>query len=220
MGCRGVLLLLVLGGVLFGYGFSEWQVSRNASATPEPITVEALEKGPPTNPYRVLGEHLVLYPGVVYYKQKDEIQYVYYPITTRDRVMEAVRKMASRHGGDPRKVSDDEVLAGLDVRVVIKTRRYRTVDDLQQAIRKESFPTKDVPGMVVNSIASVGAREAELIRSSIKSFDPARVIIFEADRTPSSIAFAFAMMGGGVVLSLSALFGGLLGRRRASARAG
>ena len=215
MAFRAFIILTALGIFLGMYGWSEFKLSRTASETPEAITIQQLEKGTPANPHRVIGPHQPVYSLVIYSEDQKtkKINYVYYPITSKDR-LKALFAALARKKGDPRKVTDQEYVKAIDVKVLVKSSRFRNEKGLKEAIDKETFPTKDVTGMIVNSVESLKTQERDMLKGRFPSFDETKCVIFEIDRKPTSTRTAIACLAGSVALFLLAVFSFVMLRRR------
>jgi hypothetical protein len=61
---KAALFLVGLGAALFGW--KEYRLAAGASAAPEPISVDELERGVPDNPYRLLRGHIPVPLAIVY----------------------------------------------------------------------------------------------------------------------------------------------------------
>jgi hypothetical protein len=207
-------IFAIIGAVVGYYGYREYKLSAGASATPEPISIEELAKGVPANPYRKIGECAPVEYSVVYMEKNGKIEYAYYPIISRtDPYWGKVTTLLLKHGGDTSKIkpSDAPVLESFSV--LIKTNRYAT----KSALMAAEFPDKDISGMVVNAIESLGSQEEKLLRQAYPKFDAKNTIIFQENRKPTSSSTAMLMLGGGAFLIVLAPALWFIGRQRAAA---
>lgn len=203
MGCRALLLIFVLGGALCLYGWREYRLARSASHAPEAITIEELERGVPANPHRTIGEHIPVDALVVYSygKKSGKISHAFYPIISTGSLL-AAREKALKKVGSTSRVKEDDVHEAIEIRVLVKTNQWSTPADLRTAMSTGRFPTRDLTGMVINDVSSLGSSEKAMLREKFKSFDESPVVIFEVGRTPTSMGLALAALGGGAALFL------------------
>ncbi len=193
-GWRGWALLTGLGCLLIGW--MEWKVSQGTSETPTDVKVEDLEAGQRPNQNHVrLGKHVRLYPMTVYViSRRDEkspdpvIRECFFPV------------VSTKKGFVPA-AGADKVTVPKDFVVLACTRQF---DHLNQ-IPKDMVVTNELKGMVVNSIKSLNADEAKLIKEAFPNIDPNQLLIVDVDRKPSSPAFWLAISGVGLILVLAAL---------------
>lgn len=202
---RLYIFLVVVGIALAGYGGREYMLGKDSSAEPEAITIEQLETGVPDNPYRRLGRHVAVLDNVVYQEVKrngsSSVDYSYYPAVSDLEWQVALAK----HGiGPDQKFDVGPIVRSLPIKVVVKTRRWKTVDELKAELqRDENLFRQELIGTVTNRIDSIGSKEAELLKQASPSFDPNTTVIIEEGRKPTGVGVAIALIAGGVALAVS-----------------
>lgn len=190
------------------YGYNELSLSQKSSAEPMAITYEELEKGPPENPYRILGSHVPLELLIYSYNQNTKlVSTIYYPITSQDNLRSAAAQVSKEKKVPLKGMKGADIVNALDIRIVIKKKVDMSVDEVKE-FAKNSPPDSNLSGMIINNIETLGHNEAELIKSSLPRFDSQKTVIFEVDRKPSSKLLCYACLGGGFALLIVGLFFG------------
>jgi hypothetical protein len=211
-GCGGCLLLLVGIGV-FVWGAQEYWVSRGATEQPEDMDLAKIEAGErPSQNHIRLGKHLRLYPSLIFAtakSQKDSkdppIHYSFYPLISPSHP-----QLAKERIEDIAAAGDDPHLK--EFTVLVRTEQFKRVGEVPHGPVVEN----SIQGMVINSISSLSADEAKLIKDSFPNLDTNRLLILEQDRTPASLFKSFGIMAGGAVLVLIVLASLLRGQKAAS----
>lgn len=206
--------LIIIGAVLAFVGYEEFVLS--SIAKQEPTTVDMYELETSTsvdNAHIKITEHDAIYGGMVYsYKQKKGdtgeptgsslVSETYYAVlSTQHSFIESLEALWVQYpDGIPDEVEYPELN---NIRAIIKTKRFETVDELPEAsIQRES----ELQGIVINEIESLGTSELNLLQESFPGVDLDRVLLIEEGRKPSSSTNAMGMMGGGVLMSLVGLY--------------
>lgn len=187
-------LPLALGLALIGFGLYELRLSQRAGRTPLPVEMGRLEQSSPEQLYLTLGEHVPVYDLVIYITRgphSNEIEWVYYPIVSRETYNATVEKTA----GKP----EEEFLRQLPVHVLARTRRYQTVDELQRAVKDQSLAINNVTGMIVSPLARLGEVEHSMLQKRFPNFDSSGMVIFELDKKPTTPFIAYGALAGGLV---------------------
>lgn len=187
------LLLMAAGGALIYFGYQEFQVGRDASATPVEVTLSSLEQGEPApNVHLQVDEHIALYHECVYsYRQNKgevgepgpeaKVNFAYYPIISAEHPF----------------VQSEDNSATLDTfAVLVKTHRLKTVGDIPDIPRMDS----EVSGLVINRIGSLKKDEKQLIAQSFPSMNLDQVLILQEGRKPSGMLIYLGEMIGGLVM--------------------
>ena len=151
-----------------------------------------------------------------YSKKSGKLSFAFYPIVSKASLA-AAREKAIKKKGAVEKVRMEDIQQALDIKVLVKTKRWGTPEDLKAAMDKDAFPTKDLTGMVVNEVSSLSTSEKNMLKEKYPTLDESRVVIFEEGRTPTSMGTAFAAMGGGVLVLLVGIVLAVRGRAQAAA---
>lgn len=199
------MLLLAAGGIaLIIWGGREFVLGKDASAEPEPITIEDLEQGVPTNPYRKVGAHRAVLDHIVYSaKGKDEnstVEYAYYPIVSQRSWNDVKTKLKLEKDGPE---EAQLMLPFLQIRALVKTRRWKNIGAIvAEANIDEQHNKTELVGTVVNKIDSLGTKETELLKKVTPSFDPGNTVIIEEGRKPKK-GLAITLIIVGIALLLA-----------------
>lgn len=208
-----LVLLMLFGGFMLGsYGWGELKMANRSGSTPAAVQVLDLETKGADKLYCTLGEHFPLAEELIYSHDQDhpnQVDYCFYPIVSKEQAHEVVEKLKAAHGGDIDKVTNAEFYKALKIRVLVKTKRYHTVDDLKRAIEKDQFPTSNLTGMIVNDVSKLETQEKNLLRQSFPSYSETETLIFEHGRAPTSPVLAFGIIGAGVLVGLLGIALGL-----------
>lgn len=208
---REGLVLVVVGLCVSALGFRLYQAERQTTATPDAVTIDALEKGPPKNPYVTIDEHQVFYQAVVLdIDESGELRAVYYPIYSVEHMNGVIASLARAHKGDYNAVTNEELTAAFVPKVVVKTHVYKTIADIQMAVAHQAIPTSPMTGLVLNATHDLSAHERAMLKAKMPNYDADVTLLFEEGRKPSSPPLAVGLIGSGGVLCLFGLLG-LLG---------
>ncbi len=223
---RVMLGIMVLGGILFYFGYQEYAVGSAAGSEPEKVDLAKLEQGGELDTTHVqFGDHMRLYFGIVYEFENatgtnpsstDAVTKAYYPVISSEHVFaRRMRSLLEKYG----KIDDipEDELPGIDkFKVLIKTSEYDTVGEVDRlpAIRDG----RSIEGLVVNSINSLDSEEEDLIRQSFPGVDLDRIIILEKDRKPMAVVFSMGMMAGGVAMIVFPVIGLVVIHKRDKAK--
>jgi hypothetical protein len=125
-----LMLFLAIGGIaLIIYGGREFMLGKDSSSEPEHITIEELEKGVPTNPYRRLDTHIALLNATVYRKRERggtvNIDYAYYPVVSLKVAAEFDAKLKADKDNPE---TEKALIRAMAIKVVVKTRRWKTLE--------------------------------------------------------------------------------------------
>lgn len=187
--------------------FGGWQErTLAANATMEPISVDLakLESGEklPGNHVKI-GAHYAYYDNMVLVVETKNgfstLQHVYYPIISPEHPdAKKLQEVVKENGGVLAKV-DPSLLPDLSHFVVIvKSKRFKNEADAQK--QDAVVEVNAVQGMVINDIDSLDSDEKKIIKEKIPSINFDKVLILEANRKPSSMNFALALLFGGICL--------------------
>ncbi len=205
---RVMIVIMVLGGILFYFGYQEYAVGAGAGSQPKRVDLAKIEQGGKLdNTHVQFGEHMRLYYGIVYeYKNTtgiapsgtDSVTKAYYPVISSEHMFaRRMRALLEKHGNIDS--IPEEQLPQIDkFKVLIKSGEYDTVGEVDRLPRVRE--SQSIEGLVVTSINSLDSEEESLIRQSFPSVDLDRMIILEKDRKPMSVALSMGMMAGGVAM--------------------
>jgi hypothetical protein len=210
---RLTLVGVVLGGMLAFFGFQEWRVSRGSTAEPLAVELAEVEAGrAPENNHWKLGECVALYSSCVYeYEQskystaepdgETKINHCYYPVISKGHpFLSQLSALAAKHGS-VEAIPESEVPALNNFAVLVKSRQFKQLGD----IPADWDVAPATQGLVINRIASLDKKEAELLRQGFPGQNTDKLLLLEADRRPASILKSGGMMGGGALLALGAI---------------
>jgi hypothetical protein len=189
------ILLLVFGGILIYMGYGEWQLAQSASATPEEISLKALlERGAEGNP-NVMLTNFVMGQNIVFSSRKERWTKVWVPIVPIEDL----------------KAEDGKAKQVESIRALLCSTNVHDAQELETRLNKPSLQ-----GLVINKVASVGSKEADLLKSSYPQFDVERCLIIQEGRTPADAMKMLLYFGGGGALIVVSLVMFVVARRQAS----
>ena len=179
---RFAIVLIVAGGALGYYGWSEYQLGSGSSDTPQEITLAELAENGPGNNAHVKVTNLALLDNYVVEEDKKTHRWskLYVPAV-----------------GIETPTDEDGMPIASKFNVLIKSSKYSSEASAAALWAKES-----ITGVVINKIASLGSDEKRLIAQSYPTVNISTVWIVEEGRKPTSSVTAMAMMGGGALLIL------------------
>jgi hypothetical protein len=198
------IAMLILGGVLAYFGIQEFRVGMGSSTKPEAVDLAELENGTElTNNHVLIGEHVSDYAGVVYEYEEgsNKVTHAYYPIISEShRFFSDLNKLAEKYP----KLSDvpeNEFPVIDDFKVLVKTKRFKTVSTIPEGLGNET----KLQGLVINLVSSIKSEEKKLIKQAFPHFDSENVYVVEEGRKPTSMVLSIAMIAGGLLLALGGL---------------
>jgi hypothetical protein len=209
-----VKIFLVAGGCVLGWmGIQEYRVSSGASAEPQLVELAKLESGSaPQDNHLKLEKHVAVYPAVIYsYSQSKydksapkpttSVSFAYYPVISTEHpfVGELAVYLARQKAAPKNQPPTGPVPMIKKFKVLVKTKRFKTVGDLPQMLKVE----ESLQGLVINKIKTLDKKEAELIKQSFPTLDLDDILIVEEGRKPSSGLKSWSMIIGGGVLVLA-----------------
>lgn len=184
------------------YGWSERQVSSTATVEPLAVELEQLENGPaPDNNHLKIGSHIACYFATVYKatargkgpkrpNENTQVSYCFYPIvSTTHPYSQHLRQLEQKYGSAD-KVPENVMPRLSELKVLVKTSRFRTVGDIPDAWRTESA----VQGLVINRISTLSSEEQKLIQQDFGTIDFSKVLILSEGRRPSSLLFSLFLL--------------------------
>src|SRR5258708_4088833 len=167
-----LILLMIIGGVcLVGWGVDEFRKAPDGRSEPVKVELTELEKtGKAPATYLEVGAHRSHLEQSLYYgdAKKDRIDWALYPIVATT--------------ADDKPKDDKQKNAALHFVVMVKTTAYAT----QSAIPREIAAAQSVSGRVLSIATNFPASIADLVRSSYPGIDPDRLIIIDDGVSPSS----------------------------------
>jgi hypothetical protein len=195
-------LPLIIGGVLFFFGFQEWRLATKARGQPQRITAAQLEaNGPGDNAHIELADFLFCNNYV--YKsssqraaQAGNWETVWIPAVPLDGpYVQRLRSMAAAGQIQPNFIPPPD-----DVRIIIKSSKVKGEGDLQRLGDADTLK-----GVVVNEIESLGSEEKKHLQESYPGIDFSRCWIVQHEREPAGAGKVLGLMGGGGTLFLAGL---------------
>jgi hypothetical protein len=180
------------------FAWSERQVSSTATVEPLAVDLEQLEKGPvPENNHLKIGSHTACYFDTVYKAvargkgpkrpdQNTKVDYCFYPIVSTSHPYSQHLRQLEKKFGSADKVPENVMPRLSELKVLVKTSRFRTVGDIPEDWRTESA----VQGLVINQISTLGSEEQKLLRQDFGNIDFSKVLILSEGRRPSSLLFS------------------------------
>lgn len=202
MGClvaklRWLLFILGLGLTLLAR--DETRLAWRCAAVPEPVSLEALERGErPANEHVRIGPHLAILDGGAFHyllpkgkKKEDvpltdetEIHTLFYPVVSAQHPL--------ARGADPRQQA---------YAVLIKSGDYGTLGEVRQLIGDTGFlRQQELTGVIINVIEPLSEEDKGLLRESFPQVDVASVVVIHAHRQPMSRTRALAYLLAAVAL--------------------
>jgi len=210
------LLLLIVGGGTWAYGWSEGRVSEGTNEQAAAADLAKLEAGgKPDNNHITIGGHTACYYASVYsyYTKKKNrgakatdttrLSYVFYPIISSNHPFNQELVNLLTKYGSLDKIPDEVDLPQIDQFVVlVKTKRFGTLKDIpNDPLRKET----GIQGLVINVVSPLSSKEKDLIRDSFPKIDFNKVLILEEGRTPTSAFWSSSLIFGGIAVLLGGL---------------
>ena len=210
---RLALLLMVGGGFLGYFGYSEYRVGAGSSETAVPIELLDLESGvePPGN-HLEIGAHWAIYSTWVGWGEleSDQLDYIYYPIISEYHPYNQAWDALLAEYGDS-EIPESRYPQLTSLAVLVKTDRYRREGEVPDQWQNDA----SIAGLLIHDAvhrANVQVDEAKLLQENYPHLSLSNVMILEEGRKPRSTTTAMAMMGGGALLLLGGL--GTLGGMR------
>jgi len=186
--------LLCVGAVLLFTGGRELMLCTKASPTPRTISYQQLAaQGYGRNAHIILTDAVPVTEWMVYNGTGDNGPWtrVYFPAIANDNpwIEEVEAKVQAGR---------NITTMPKDIRVLLKFTGVKNVKDLETKLLAQYERNGGIHGTIINEIDSLGAKEKSLLQQGYTSLDVNKVLILEADRTPSKTK-GLALVGGGIV---------------------
>ena len=144
-------------------------------------------------------------------KDSDLVDYAYYPILSLEHPYVLSLIALEERYGTLQDAPDEELPELGSAAVLVRTDQFKTIGAIP-----DGFEVKDrIAGLLVSEIRSLDDEEQQLLKETFPSLDLSDVVILEHGRRPASAAGAYARIGFGVlalggvaVLGLRSLRGG------------
>ena len=193
---RLILVPIVVGAVLFFFGFQDWRLALKAKVRPQSISAAQLEANGPGDNAHVNLTGVVLCEWSFVYEAskrggKENWRWVWVPAVAQNSAY-ARNLLAMPPGMEP--PPPDQV------RIIIKSNKARSEEDVHELAMNRS-----IHGMVINEIESLGGEEKKLLSQSYPGIDFSRCWIVQVNRAPAGSGQVMGMMGGGGMLVLLGL---------------
>jgi len=195
-------LALIIGGAVLAYfGVQEYRLSMGTSTEPAKVDLAACENGETLeNNHVLIGKHVADYNGSVYeYEEGNgKVTHTYYPIISDDHpFFEQLAALYEKYGENIESAPESEWPSIDTFKVLIKTKRFKTVDSIPDGLGDQ----EKIQGLVINLVDSMDREEEKLIKQSFPKLNMDDVWIVEDGRKPSSAVSSLGMIGGGGLLS-------------------
>ncbi len=209
------LALILIGCGLVVAGLLTLQEHLVITAEPVEVNLYILEQGGGVDSRHLLiREHIALFSKAVYTYHIPEgasdepqpayaVDHIYYPIvsTSHPHVKEVAR-LARKYKGVHR-IPAAAMPELENVAVMVKTNRYRTVDE----IPKEGERIRILQGVVITHPFLPAPGDKKMVAQKYPSLDFSDVLVIEPNRIPPEPYIAFGMIGGGgIVMMLGMIF--------------
>lgn len=211
---------VIVGGLMLAwFGVQEFRLSSGTSAEPALMSLAELESGvEPGNGHVLIEQHIADFAGCVYeYEEKsNKVTHAFYPVISQEHsFFKELNELYEKYPNID-DAPESEYPKIEDFRVLVKTKRYKTVNSIPKGLK----PMDNVQGLVINLVETVSEEEKKMIKSSFPRLNFEKVLIVEDNRKPSSTAVSLGMVGGGGVLALLGIGSFFMGRSRGGAAAG
>jgi len=191
------IALIVGGGFLAYYGFTQYRVSSGTTAEPLEVAIADLEADKtPDNNHVKIGPHVALYGACVYTAEQDRGDAG--EVSDSAKVTETLYPLFSAEQFARLEEAEDpqEFLNTAKFAVLVKTKEWKTYG----AIPDGAEEVGSVQGLFINRIESLDDEYVKLIKDNFPGVDSDKILILEKGRKPTSHALSLLMMVGGVAL--------------------
>jgi hypothetical protein len=204
---RLILIGLGIGAALLALGVKEVRLANAAAASPQRITCRELaESGPGANAHVILTDFVVAKNGAYYKSNKDQADWttIWLPLLPRGGAASAVAAKPSigvtLASQITTKAGAGASSANGGIQILLKSNHIHTQGELTPL-----YYQREIEGMVVNCVDSVGSKEMDVLRIQYPNTDFSKCWILEEGRKPATLATRIGLLSGGAASMLFAL---------------
>jgi hypothetical protein len=201
---RLVLIGLGIGAALLTLGVKEVRLAAAAAASPQRITCRELaEAGPGANAHVILTDFVVARNGAYYKTNKDQADWttIWLPLLPRGGAAANAAKpaigvtLASQ-------ISTRSAASSANggIQILLKSNQIHNQGELTPL-----YYQRELEGMVVNCVDSVGSKEMDVLRLQYPNTDFSKCWILEEGRKPATLGMRIGLLSGGGACMLFAL---------------
>jgi hypothetical protein len=200
---RLILIGLGIGAALLTWGVKEVRLAAAAAASPQRITCRELaEAGPGVNAHVILTDFVVAKNGAYYKSNKDQADWttIWLPLLPRGGGAAATAAKPSIGVTLASQISTHASSANGGIQILLKSNHIHNQGELTPL-----YYQRELEGMVVNCVDSVGSKEMDVLRIQYPNTDFSKCWILEEGRKPATLGMRIGLLSGGGACMLFAL---------------